>query len=357
MGTRAPLNMYFLSMKAVVLEKKESLRIRDIDIPEEMGPDDVRIDIHTVGICGSDIHYYEHGSIGPFVVREPLVLGHEASGIVTETGRNVRSLSVGDRVCMEPGVPTPGSRATRLGMYNLDPGVRFWATPPVHGCLRPSVVHPAQFTYKLPDSISFGEGAMVEPLAIGLHAATKARIKPGDVVLVTGAGSVGTLTSLSALAGGASRVIISDVKQEKLEAAAELGRITPVNIMSQDLGEAVRRITGGWGVDVVFEASGSAEAVRGAFDHVCPGGRVVFIGMPVDPVPLDIVKAQSREVSVETIFRYAHMFPRALALLESGKIDVKPLITDVYAFKDSVAAFDYARRMKPSSVKIQIVLK
>ena len=178
-------------MTALVLERTHALALRDIDLPDVVGPHDVRIKIHTVGICGSDVHYYTHGAIGPFVVRAPLVLGHEASGTVVEVGPEVTTLRVGDRVCMEPGIPDPHSKATRLGLYNLDPAVRFWATPPVHGCLAPSVVHPAAFTFKLPDTVSFAAGAMVEPLAVGLHAATKARIKPGDIAVVTGAEASG----------------------------------------------------------------------------------------------------------------------------------------------------------------------
>jgi len=169
-------------MKSLVLEKKDALSLRDfpaIDRVEELlGPHDVRIKLHTVGICGSDVHYYTHGRIGPFVVNEPMILGHEASGTVIETGSAVTTLKTGDRVCMEPGIPDPNSRATRLGMYNIDPAVRFWATPPVHGILRPTCVHPEAFTFRIPDNVSFAEAAMVEPLAVGVHAATKARISP-----------------------------------------------------------------------------------------------------------------------------------------------------------------------------------
>ena len=136
-------------MKALVLKEIKKLAIMDIDIKESLGPDDVRIKIHTVGICGSDVHYYLHGRIGPFIVKEPMVLGHEASGTIIEIGKNVNNLKVGDRVCMEPGIPDLKSKATLLGMYNLDPSVRFWATPPIHGCLRETVVHPAMFTFKL----------------------------------------------------------------------------------------------------------------------------------------------------------------------------------------------------------------
>ena len=343
-------------MQALVLEKTNDLRLRDIALVEPLGAHDVRIRIHTVGVCGSDVHYYQHGAIGPFVVREPMVLGHEAAGVVEETGSAVTTLSKGDRVCMEPGIPDPHSRATRLGLYNLDPSVRFWATPPVHGCLRPTVVHPEEFTFKLPDNVSFAERAMVEPLTVKMHAANKARIKAGEVAVVLGAGPIGIVTALAALAGGCSRVLITDVQPPKLALAASLGPITPVNVAKESLAEAVRQATGGWGADVVFEATGNPKAVSQSFEAVCPGGCVVFIGMPGAPVPVDIVAAQVKEARIETVFRYAHVFPRALALMGSGKIDVKPLVTDRYAFNDAVKALDYACRMRPDSVKVQIEL-
>jgi D-xylulose reductase len=341
-------------MEALVLEKKGSLATRNIEIPEELGPLDVRIGVHTVGICGSDVHYYTHGEIGPFVVREPLVLGHEASGVIIEVGREVTHLKKGDRVCMEPGVPNPNSRETRLGMYNLDPHVRFWATPPIHGVLRSTVIHPAAFTFKLPDNLSFGEGAMVEPLAVGVHAVNKAQINPGDVAVVSGAGPIGILTALAALAGGCSKVVISDVVTEKLELAASLGPITPVNIKHESLTEVVLTITNGVGADVLFEASGNPRAFEGVFNPVRPGGRVVLIGMPGKAVLLSIEAAMIKEISIATIFRYAHVYPRALQLMESSKIDVNPLITDRYRFAQCKEAFEYATHMKPTSVKIQI---
>lgn len=344
-------------MKALVLESVGKLSLREIDLPATLGPEDVRIAIGTVGICGSDIHYYQHGSIGPFVVKAPMVLGHEASGVVTETGKNVKGLTVGDRVCMEPGIPDPNGKATRLGIYNLDPSVRFWATPPIHGCLCESVVHPAAFTFKLPDNVSAGEAAMVEPLAVGMHAATKASIKPGDVAVVTGAGTIGMMTALSALAGGCSRVIMTDVVQEKLDIASRLGAITPVNVSRDNAREAVDRLTGGWGADIVFEASGSERAASGAVSLAAPGGRVVFIGMPAKPLSFDVVEAQAKEVTILTIFRYAHVYPRAVALIAAGKIDLKPLITDTYSFADAVRAFEYAANPQPRSVKTQIVVK
>ncbi len=341
-------------MKALVLEEKHELALRDIDIPESLGPRDVRVDLRAVGVCGSDIHYYQHGRIGPFVVEAPMVLGHEAAGVISEVGSEVRTLTVGDSVCMEPGIPDSDSRATRLGMYNLDPAVRFWATPPIHGCLRESVVHPAGFTFRIPEGVGLTEGAMVEPLAVGMHAANKAKIRPGDVAVVTGAGTIGMVTAMAALAGGCSRVIISDVQQPKLDLAATLGPVTPVNVANADLAEAVLEATGGWGADIVFEASGNTQAAAGVFDLICPGGCVVLIGMPEGTIPYDVVAAQIKEARVEHIFRYAHVYPRALALMGSGKIDVKPLITDTFRFKESVKAFDFACNMPPTSVKVMI---
>ena len=343
-------------MEALVLERKDKLSLRDIDVTEKLGPHDVRIRIHTVGICGSDVHYYTHGAIGSFVVNEPMILGHEAAGIISEIGAEVTHLSVGDRVCMEPGIPDANSRATRLGLYNLDPAVKFWATPPVHGVLRPSVVHPAAFTFKLPDTVSYAEGALVEPLAVGLHAANKAQIKPGDVAVVMGAGPIGVLTALSALAGGCSRIILSDVQQEKLELAAKLGPITPVNLKEQDLASVVNELTGSWGADIVFECSGNVQAAASVFSPLCPGGAVVYVGIPLEPILFDVAAAQQKEARIENVFRYAHVYPRALALMGSGQLDVKALITDTFDFKDSAAAFDYCVNMPASSIKAQIVL-
>jgi D-xylulose reductase len=340
-------------MKALVLKEKNKLAIMDMNIKETLGPDDARIKIHTIGICGSDVHYYTHGKIGNFIVKEPMILGHEASGTVIEVGKNVKTLKAGDRVCMEPGVPDLHSRATMEGMYNLDPAVVFWATPPYHGCLRESVVHPAMFTFKLPDNVSYAEGAMVEPLSVGLQAVKKANIKPGDVALVTGCGTIGILAGLAALAGGCSQVIITDVIDPKLKIAASYGMI-PVNIINQNLQKVVDDITGGWGVDAIFEASGNEAAITNIFQPLCPGGKVVFIGMPVDPVPVDIVAAQAKEARMETVFRYANLYPRALALMSSGKIDVKPLVTDKFKFTDAIKAYDYAVKPEPRTVKIVI---
>jgi D-xylulose reductase len=285
-----------------------------------------------------------------------MILGHEASGTIMETGAEVTHLKPGDRVCMEPGIPDPNSRATRLGIYNVDPAVRFWATPPVHGILRPECVHPENFTFKLPDNVSFAEGAMVEPLAVGVHAATKARIKPGDVALVMGAGPIGLVTALSALAAGCARVFITDLDDAKLEIAQSLGPITPINVTSENFAKRILAETDDWGVEVVFEATGSPRAAAAVFEALCPGGCVVIIGGQSAPIAYDAGAAMVREARVENIFRYAHVFPRCVGMLASGAIDVKSLITRRFEFKDSVRAFELAASAPKGDVKMQIEL-
>ena len=344
-------------MKALVLEEKGRLALREIDLPQEVGPHDVKIAVDTVGVCGSDVHYYTHGKIGPFVVHAPMVLGHEAAGEVIAVGAAVTHLAVGDRVCMEPGIPDPNSKASKLGIYNVDPAVQFWATPPVHGCLAPEVVHPAAYTYKLPESVSYAEGAMVEPFAIGMQAALRAKIRPGDVAVVTGAGPIGMMVALAALAGGCARVIISDLAQPKLDIIAQYPGIMAVNLRDRPLRDVVSEETTGWGADVVFECSGAAAAILDLPQIVAPGGAIVLVGMPVDPVPFDIVGLQAREARVETVFRYANVYDRAIALMGSGKVDLKPLISATLPFADSIAAFDRAVEARPTDVKIQISMR
>jgi len=343
-------------MKALVLESKNHIQLRDIEIEEELGPNDVRVAVRTVGICGSDIHFYKHGAIGPFKLTEPMVLGHEASGQVVAVGEKVAHLKPGDRVCMEPGIPPEGSRALRAGIYNLDPHCTFWATPPTHGALRYELNHPAAFTYKLPDNVSYEEGALVEPLSVGMHAVTKAKIVPGDVAVVIGAGPIGIVTALCALAGGCSQIIISDVQQPKLDRAATLGPITPVNTSKENLKKKVDEVTSGWGADIVFECSGSAEESARAFDYLRPNGVLVHVCIPMKPVTHEVIDAMVKEARIEHVFRYAHVWPRVLSLMETGRLNATSLITDRFDFDHAVDAFDFASEMPSTSVKVQINL-
>ena len=343
-------------MRAVVIQKAGKITFKDVELNETLGPKDVRIGVKAVGICGSDIHYYEHGAIGPFVIKEPMIPGHEASGEVIEVGSDVTKLKVGDRVCMEPAVADAESRASREGFYNLDPDIVCWSTPPYHGCLRPEVVHPENYCFKLPDNVSYEEGAMVEPLAVGMHSCTSAGIKPGDTAAVLGAGPIGLVTAMSAVASGCSHIVLGEKLEPKLNLAQSLNLpLTTVNVEKESMKEAVDELTSGWGVNHVFEASGDEKVYDMLVELLCPKGKLIAAGMPVRPVYFDIVSAQVKEVTILTGFRYCHDFPKAVKLMGSGNIDVKPLISKKYKFDESLEAFEEAVAGKPENVKILIV--
>ena len=343
-------------MKALVLESTKKLSLRDYPIEETVGPYDVKIKIKACGICGSDVHYYMEGAIGDFVVRKPMILGHEAAGIVIEKGEKVDSLKIGDLVCMEPGVPNMQAPEVLEGNYHLDPDITFWATPPVHGCLRESVVHPARFCFKLPKGMSAAEGAMMEPLATGIEAAKKAKICPGDVGLVVGCGTIGMMVAISALAGGCSKVFISDVKQEKLDIAGTYDNIVPVNSKKVNLIDFIMKETNGKGCDRVFEASGSPAVYPDFFKCTRRGGKVILVGMMNGLVQMNIPWIQVHGLSIETLFRYTNTFDRAVALVNAGKINVKKLISKTFSFDEAVQAYEYAAAGHPDVVKVMIEL-
>ena len=226
-----------MSNKTFYMTDLEKLEVGEAPMPK-VGPDDVMIKVQSVGVCGSDLHYYHTGSIGNFIVKPPFILGHEAAGIIEEVGENVKNLKPGDRVCMEPGVPCMKCEECLTGHYNLCKDVKFWATPPYDGVLSEHISHPAAFTFKIPDNMSFTEGALVEPLAIGLHACNTGNVKLGQTVVIVGAGCIGLVTLLAAKAYGATQIIVGDVLDKRLEKARELGAIT-VNTKDDD---PVRRV-------------------------------------------------------------------------------------------------------------------
>jgi D-xylulose reductase len=343
-------------MKSLVLESKGKLSLRDFPLEEKAGPQDLRIRITACGICGSDIHFYRHGAIGDYVVRQPLILGHEAAGVVVEKGEGVADFALGDLVCVEPGIPGPYSAETLEGIYNLDPGVVFWACPPDHGCLRETVVHPARFCFKLPGGMSAPEGAMIEPLAVGIEAARNGHIKPGDTALVIGSGTIGIMCALSFLGGGCSKVFITGRREEKLAIVGSYGNIIPVNVTKEDLYERINRETAGAGVDVAVEASGNPDVYPGFFRTIKRGGRAVLVGMMDKPVPVDVLTIQALGIKIESVFRYANCYGRAIALVNSGRIDVKRLISRTFKFDDAVAAYEFAAEGRADVIKVMIDL-
>lgn len=343
-------------MRALVLHEKDRMSVEEVAPIGSPGTGEVRIAMHTVGICASDVHYWTEGRIGPFVLEAPMILGHEGAGTVVEVGEGVTGLKVGDRVVMEPGIPDPSSRAAKEGHYNVDPAVEFWATPPIDGCLVDEVIHPGAYTYPLPDSLSFAEGALIEPFAVGVYAATRAQLAPGDVVAVIGAGTIGIMCALAARAGGASRVYVGDVLPEKLGLLEGLEGIVPVDVTAEDLGERVRAETGGWGPQAVIEASGAAPAYRTLWTIPAPGGRVVVVGMPAEPVPFDVATAQSRGLSIETVFRYANVHRTAIDLAATDAVDLGRFVTETFSLEDSPQAFERFLEGRPTDVKLQITL-
>ncbi len=341
-------------MKALVLEKVGCLELREFPIEEKLGSHDVRIQMMACGICGSDIHYYQEGAIGDFVVHDPMILGHEGAGMVIEKGSNVTHLKVGDIVCMEPGVPSGLSREVLEGNYHLDEGLTFWATPPIHGILRETVVHPAQFCFKVPSNMSPQEAAMMEPLAIGIESAKRASIEPGDVGLVIGAGTIGIMTALAALAGGCSKVFVSDIKQEKLDIIGQYDNIIPINSSKEDLLSRILQETNGYGADRVWEASGSLQVYPDFFRCAKRGTPVTLVGMMNEMAPLNIPLIQGRGLKIETVFRYTNAFDKALALVSSGKIKIQPLISKVFHFDNALEAFHFATQGREDIIKVMI---
>eukprot|EP01114_Cavostelium_apophysatum_P009413 TRINITY_DN2254_c0_g1_i3.p1 TRINITY_DN2254_c0_g1~~TRINITY_DN2254_c0_g1_i3.p1 ORF type:complete len:362 (-),score=63.10 TRINITY_DN2254_c0_g1_i3:203-1288(-) len=343
-------NMANRTNLAAVLRSVDDLQLESRPVPAPK-PHEVLIGVKSVGICGSDVHYLCHGRIGDFVVRAPMVLGHESSGIVVEVGSQVQHLKVGDRVTMEPGVPCRMCSFCKEGRYNLCPDIQFMATPPYDGSLANFIVHSADFCYKLPDHVSFEEGAMCEPLSVGIHACRRAGVQIGTRVLITGAGPIGLMCLLAAKAAGATQIVIVDIKQDRLDVASRLGAIGVH--ATKDLSAEMKQL--GLGpIDVTIECSGAEPAVRTAIRNTKSGGVVVLVGLGAPEIKLPIVDAAVREVDIRGIFRYANCYPTALSLISSGKVDVKPLITHRFNLNTVVEAFTLARDLNNNAIKIAI---
>ncbi len=329
--------------RAAVLYAPGDLRVEERPMPEP-GPREVLVEIAAVGVCGSDVHYYEHGRIGPFVVREPLILGHESAGRVVELGSEASRHAVGDRVTLEPGVPCGRCRECRAGRYNLCRDVRFFATPPVDGAFADFVTIHEDFAFALPDSVSDVAGALMEPLSVGIWACRKAGVTAGDRVLVTGAGPIGLLAMQVALAFGATEVAISDVNELRLAAAERMGATRVLQAGSDEPDE----------VDVLIECSGHPTAVAAGIEAVRPAGTAVLVGMGPEPTSeLPVALIQTSELWVTGTFRYANTYPVALALAANERVDVGALITGHYELEDTEDALN-AARTDAGSIKVMV---
>ncbi|WP_258174635.1 NAD(P)-dependent alcohol dehydrogenase [Actinopolyspora mortivallis] len=324
-------------MRASVLQKIEDIAVEQRPVPEP-GPHEVLVRVSAVGTCGSDTHYYERGRIGDFVVREPLILGHEASGTIVALGSEVRDHEVGSRVSLEPGVPCLSCHECRSGRYNLCPDVRFFATPPIDGAFCEYVTLHEQFVYPVPDELSDEAAAMIEPLSVAVWACRKARISPGARVLVTGAGPVGLLAAQTARVFGATEVVITDVTDHRLRTAAELGVTETVNVRHRPLPEV------DYEADVLLECSGNPTAATEAVRSVGRAGRVVFVGLGGDELLLPLSHVQTREIEVTGTFRYANTWPTAIALAASGAVELDSLVTHRFELERVPEALTAAAR-------------
>lgn len=337
----------------LVLKEKLKMELEQRPLPPKPAPNEVTLATHTVGICGSDVKYWQQGKIGHFIVKKPMVLGHETSATVIEVGKAVKSLRPGDKVAVEVGLPCSVCARCRAGKYNLCSEMAFAATPPYDGTLTRYFNHPADFCYKLPEAVSLEEGALLEPLAVAVHACQRADIKLGDVVLVCGAGAVGIVTMLSAKAFGARHVIVTDVLESRLEFATKMGasatilveRGSTVTEMSGKVCEIAAKLKPGCdGIDVVLECSGAESSLNLALECTSVGGQIVCIGCQPDMVTIQLSSALMREIDIKSVFRYRNCYPIALALVESGRINLKPLITHRYRLEQAIEAFEACSR-------------
>lgn len=307
---------------------------------------EVLLEMDSVGICGSDVHYLVHGRIGDFVVKQPMIMGHEASGIVRKLGKNVNNLKVGDRVALEPGVCCRMCRFCKSGKYNLCPDMKFCATPPIHGNLRRFYAHAADFCFKLPDHVTMEEGALLEPLSVGVHACRRAEVGLGDNLLILGAGPIGLVSLIAAKECGAAKVVITDLVQGRLDVAKELGADYTlqinVNDKEEDIVAKIEELLGEKPSKSI-DCSGAEATNRLGLMSTQSGGVFVIVGCGPPEVKLPLISALSREVDIRGVFRYANDYPAALALVSSGKAKVKRLITHHFELNETLEAFQSSR--------------
>ncbi|XP_048887332.1 sorbitol dehydrogenase [Brienomyrus brachyistius] len=340
---------------SVVLHSTGDLRLEQRPIPEP-GPNEVLLQMHSVGICGSDVHYWQHGRIGDYVVNKPMVLGHEASGRVVKVGSEVKHLKPGDRVAIEPGVPREIDEFFKTGHYNLCPSLFFCATPPDDGSLCRYYKHNSSFCYKLPDNVTFEEGALVEPLSVGIHACRRGGVTLGSAVLICGAGPIGLVSLLAAKAMGAAQVVISDLSEKRLEMAKELGADFSVTVQredsSRDLAKKVESLLGEQ-PHVAIECTGVEASTQMAIYATRPAGVVVLVGMGAETVTVPLLTATFKELDIRGIFRYCNTWPVAIAMLASKKVNVKPLVTHRFPLEQAVQAFETSRQ----GLGVKVMLK
>lgn len=338
-------------MKVAVMNGVGKMGFVEREIPQ-LADNEVLVKLEYVGICGSDMHYYETGRIGDYVVEPPFVLGHEPGGVVVEVGKNVTHLKVGDRVALEPGKTCGHCEYCREGKYNLCPDVVFFATPPVDGVFQEYVAHEAALCFKLPENVDTLEGALIEPLAVGFHAANQGGAHAGQTAVVFGAGCIGLVSMMALKAEGVSRVYVVDIMQKRLDKAIELGATGVINSMNTDVQEEIGRLTEGKGVDLVIETAGMEVTTRQAIHVTKKGATIVLVGYSkTGEMTLPLSLALDKELTFKTVFRYRHIYPMAIEAVASGKVNLKGIVSNIFNFDDIQAAMDKSVSDKANIVK------
>lgn len=338
-------------MKVAVMNGVGKMGFVEREIPQP-ADNEVLVKLEYVGICGSDMHYYETGRIGDYVVEPPFVLGHEPGGVVVEVGKNVTHLKVGDRVALEPGKTCGHCEYCREGKYNLCPDVVFFATPPVDGVFQEYVAHEASLCFKLPENVDTLEGALIEPLAVGFHAANQGGAHAGQTAVVFGAGCIGLVSMMALKAEGVSRVYVVDIMQKRLDKAMELGATGVINSMNTDVQEEIGRLTEGKGVDLVIETAGMEVTTRQAIHITKKGATIVLVGYSkTGEMTLPLSLALDKELTFKTVFRYRHIYPMAIEAVASGKVNLKGIVSNIFNFDDIQAAMDKSVSDKANIVK------
>lgn len=341
-------------MKVAVMEGigKIGFTERDIPVPKD---DEVLVKLEYVGICGSDLHYYESGAIGDYVVKPPFVLGHEPGGVVVEVGKNVSHLKVGDRVALEPGKTCGHCEFCKEGKYNLCPDVIFFATPPVDGVFQEYVAHEADLCFKLPDNVSTLEGALIEPLAVGFHAAIQGDAHLGQKAVVMGSGCIGLVSMMALKARGVSEVYVVDIMEKRLDKAMELGADGVINGAKEDVVSKVMELTGGKGADLVIETAGTEITTRQAIQMTKKGSTIVLVGYSkTGEMTLPMSLALDKELTFKTVFRYRNIYPMAIDAVAKGKVNLKGIVTDIFTLDQAQEAMDHSVHNKADIVKAVI---
>lgn len=340
--------------RAAYMTELNKMEIREIPVPEPKDQE-VVVKLEYVGICGSDVHYFHDGRCGDFIVDGEFMLGHECAGTIVKLGSGVTKLAVGDKVALEPGITCGQCEFCKSGRYNLCPDVQFLATPPVQGCYENYIAFPENMCFKLPDNISTKEGALVEPLSVGMHAASQGQIGLGDQVIILGAGCIGLVTLLACKAYGATDITVVDVIPKRLEYAKKLGATRVLNGKDTDVIAEMEKLTNGMGVEKVIETAGSPITIAQTPYLVKNGGTIVLVGLSADPeIKFNFGKIMAKEAKIESVFRYRNVYPKAIAAIADGSIDVSGIVTHEFDFDDIQEAFECAINDKDNVVKAVI---